>query len=459
MKRLIPGTCGIFITDTCDIVYFDDTPCKLPIKDDKVSIVLYGKECNIDKHFLMLYSWFEVPDFISIDHIYFMRLNVPRKQFPYRVMLTVPYYADYNHEYKIVPSFKNLAVSKTGECYNYNTFEVMHQHIGKTGYSYVNVYDPLVQDWRHVGVHQLIASAWVMSNQDQNNFVVNHIDGNRSNNIYTNLEWCTPEYNTKDGINRLKESKDIIGKVRNIDTGEITEFRSLTDMCKFMKVHRLNYPDFKGAKINRLFGDKFEVRLTGDERPWFYTDEVKNKKTSKYVIQVTDPSGDISTFNGTVEFRSHYGLSGHSGVEDTIKKFKSKFPEYIVTYTNLDPDTIFEVKDIVSGVITEYKTRKDISDALHISWDKVNSLVASKGTKCYRNFCMRPKIDKDWPEYKDMIPKLHPLKITDRITKEIYLFPSISAACEDLNMTKVTIHRHISNPHIDDRYSIEFHTS
>ena len=46
---------------------------------------------------------------------------------------------------------------------------------------------------KHYKVHRLVANAFVtkVAGKDQ----VNHIDGNKANNSFTNLEWCTNEEN------------------------------------------------------------------------------------------------------------------------------------------------------------------------------------------------------------------------------------------------------------------------
>lgn len=52
-------------------------------------------------------------------------------------------------------------------------------------------------------VHRLVASAFI---PNPNNFpVINHIDENPSNNIVTNLEWCSVSYNTRFSVHKRSQ--------------------------------------------------------------------------------------------------------------------------------------------------------------------------------------------------------------------------------------------------------------
>jgi len=76
----------------------------------------------------------------------------------------------------------------------------LSQHITSSGYMYVNLQIDKVR--KHADVHRLVAFAFV---PNPSNFKeVNHIDENKLNNLYTNLEWCTRKYNMNYGTRNYR---------------------------------------------------------------------------------------------------------------------------------------------------------------------------------------------------------------------------------------------------------------
>lgn len=75
-----------------------------------------------------------------------------------------------------------------------NTGEKILKPYVRNGYKSVRLnIDSIKFKW--YTVHRLVASAFCQRSEGLDQ--VNHIDGNRQNNHYSNLEWCTQSWNTK----------------------------------------------------------------------------------------------------------------------------------------------------------------------------------------------------------------------------------------------------------------------
>jgi len=80
--------------------------------------------------------------------------------------------------------------------------------------------------------HRLVALLFCDPPENWRELVVNHIDGTKLNNHYTNLEWCTIGENNihaiKTGLNKFTRTKR--GKLTENDVLEIVDLINNTDM-------------------------------------------------------------------------------------------------------------------------------------------------------------------------------------------------------------------------------------
>lgn len=114
--------------------------------------------------------------------------------------------------------------------------KILVPYKNKIGYCYVVLSDNSYKKKRWL-VHRLIAITFI-PNPD-NLPVVNHKDEDKSNNIVTNLEWCTQSYNLSynDGQRKRRERKvEMLDK----ESGKLLRtFKSLDEASKTMKVDRV----------------------------------------------------------------------------------------------------------------------------------------------------------------------------------------------------------------------------
>lgn len=74
--------------------------------------------------------------------------------------------------------------------------KLLKQLVDTKGYHYVRLYND--KGFKNIKVHRLVANAFVEKVKDKD--CINHIDGNKSNNQSSNLEWCTIAENNKHSV-------------------------------------------------------------------------------------------------------------------------------------------------------------------------------------------------------------------------------------------------------------------
>lgn len=151
-------------------------------------------------------------------------------------------------------TFGDYRIYNTGKIYSELSNKFLQPDITREGYEQVT----LALNKRPVRfkVHRLVAKFFCKNDNPEIKIQVNHIDGDKKNNHFSNLEWCTAEYNNKHaretGLNNVSLSNS---KRWNND-----EFRKSTSekISKTLKVNGV----FLGSKNPKF---RYKVFINGKE--------------------------------------------------------------------------------------------------------------------------------------------------------------------------------------------------
>ncbi len=98
-------------------------------------------------------------------------------------------------------------------------------------------------------IHVLVARAFI---DNPNNLpIINHKDENRSNNYYTNLEWCSPQYNLEYSLSRHYIATDPNGNVYDV-----------FNLSQFCKDYNLSISAMSQMATGRIAKNKTNPRRT-----------------------------------------------------------------------------------------------------------------------------------------------------------------------------------------------------
>lgn len=107
-------------------------------------------------------------------------------------------------------------------------------------------------------IHRLVAIAFI--DNPLNKPQVNHIDGNKSNNTYSNLEWCTAKENTAHGIETGLRFRTPEVNNRNLDATQVKVIRECIsngfkgkDIANYFKCLRSQISQIKRGRRYQSF--------------------------------------------------------------------------------------------------------------------------------------------------------------------------------------------------------------
>ncbi len=124
-----------------------------------------------------------------------------------------------------IEGFKNYYITSLGEVYSSKRKEILRltPKTDRLGYLHQSLYQE--RKAHYISIHREVAKAFIENN---NKNEVNHIDGDKSNNSVSNLEWCTRSENIKHAYKtKLKTNKGDVNPSSKLSNDDIPNIRAL----------------------------------------------------------------------------------------------------------------------------------------------------------------------------------------------------------------------------------------
>lgn len=176
--------------------------------------------------------------------------------------------------YYYLPNLSNpVVISKLGQIVNLETGAEHHTRVDKKGYLTTALYNQDQGRYIQVKVHRLVARLFSPipprhSERAYDDLQVNHLDGDKLNNYYENLEWVTNVENMDHARKAGLFSNEITVLAKNIQTEEISRYVSISECARtFLMSASVLCKHLKSSSAGMIPKESHVFKLD-DDSPW-----------------------------------------------------------------------------------------------------------------------------------------------------------------------------------------------
>ena len=141
--------------------------------------------------------------------------------------------------WRVIEEFPDYIINEYGTIYKIHGKKcnrIMKPKTDKDGYLYIGLRNEKGRYFRRI--HQLVAKAFIPN--PLNELIINHMDGNVTNNHFTNLEWCDVAYNNKYSfrvLGRKGQHTTDIPCILKVDNKEVKKFSNIKEASEYASIN------------------------------------------------------------------------------------------------------------------------------------------------------------------------------------------------------------------------------
>ena len=382
--------------------------------------------------------------FNQIEFKEFKPPKLSKNDIPYMPVAKIPLEFVYNNVvFRIIPRYPPYAVSNFGMVINYFTKQILRTTKTKE-YVLVNILDPYSRKMKLTTVHRLVALAWVPNDDWKNKNVVDHIDGNKTNNIASNLRWVSYSNNITHSVNKFEKRWVTL----RLSDNTKKSFPSLAEVEKFLDIKR-----------NHLQSSKCPILITDKNNEDWILDDLENFSNFGATKEITGLKGKNiyhlyingeleKTYETIDEIIKDHGRKGRISFEDLkefIKDYYSKrgLNAELVDVKNKKKVECYQAKNLETGEVFTADNTAELGRLIGVDRRIVYQRFNIRKGLPYKGWVFKKCTEAFFPEPR-VAKNNNKILIAEKDNKVIE-FKSLREASRFFNVDRKTIKKRLEN--------------